>query len=214
MADKVQMKTQACETSLFHHGLVKLIVLHELQKVNREWSAFLFLSGIGVEGTGASPQVKETSSSKTTEPAETKSRRFVKLKPRKQVKEPMINTSLNIQRTPQSAQKKRTHVKETILEQSTSKTTQKKLTRSQRSKEKGKAVVTDENLELRGDLNDILQAIDIEESPLVQAEFIKMDTSDKSKKLKTSKKLDFEDEVSEFVFKPTKPLTRHSKKIQ
>ena len=30
MADKVQMKTQACETSLFHHGLVKLIVLHEL----------------------------------------------------------------------------------------------------------------------------------------------------------------------------------------
>ena len=103
MAEKVQMKNQACETSLFHHGLVKLIVCHELQKVNREWFAFLFLSGIGVEGTGASPQVKETSPSKTTEPAETKSRRFVKLKPRKQVKEPMINTSLNIQRTPQSA---------------------------------------------------------------------------------------------------------------
>ena len=120
----------------------------------------------------------------------------------------MINTSLNIQRTPQSAQKKRTHVKETIQEQSTSKTTQKKLTRSQRSKEKGKAVVTDENLELRGDLNDILQAIDIEESPLVQAYFIKLDTGGKSKKLKTSKKLDFEDEVSEFVFKPRKPLTR------
>ena len=83
MAYKVQMKTQACETSLFHHGLVKLIVLHELQKVNREWFAFLFLSGIGVEGTGASPQVKEKYSLKTTECAETKSRRFVKLKPKK-----------------------------------------------------------------------------------------------------------------------------------
>jgi len=181
--------------------------------LNREWSTFLFLSGIGVEGTGASPQVKETSSSKTTEPAETKSRRFVKLKPRKQVKEPMINTSLNIQRTHQSAQKKRTHVKETIQEQSTTKTTQKKLTRSQRSNEKGKVVVTNENLELRGDLNDILQAIDIEDSRLVQEDFIKLDTSGKSKKLKTSKKLDFEDEMSEFVFKPRKPLTMQSKKF-
>ena len=116
MADKVQMKTHACETSLFHHGIVNLIFFHELQKVNREWSAFLFLGGIGVEGTDASPQVKETSPSKTNEPAETKSRRFVKLKPRKQVKEPMINTLLNIQRSHKSAQKKRTHVKETIQE--------------------------------------------------------------------------------------------------
>ena len=147
--------------------------------MNIEWSAFLFLSGIGVEGTGASPQVKETSPPNTTEPAKTKSRRFVKLKPRKQVKEPMINTSLNIQRTPQSTQKKRTQVKKTIQEQSTSKTTQKKLTRSQRSKEKGKVVVTNENLELRGDLNDILQAIDIEESPLVQEYFIKLDIGGK-----------------------------------
>ena len=107
----------------------------------------------------------------------------------------MIKTSLKIQRTPQSAQKKRTEVKKTIQEQSISKTTQKKLTRSQRLKEKGKAVVTNENFQLRGDLNDILQAIDIEESPLVQAEFIKLDTSGKSKKFKTSKNLDFEDEV-------------------
>ena len=117
MADKVHMKAQACETSLFHHGLVKLIVLHELQKVKREWFAFLFLSGTGVEGISASPQVKETYSSKTTELAESKSRRFFKLKPRKQVKEPMIKTSLNIQRTPQSAQKKITQVKKIIQEQ-------------------------------------------------------------------------------------------------
>lgn len=69
-------------------------------------------------------------------------------------------------------------------------------------------MVTNENSQLRSDLNDILQAIDIEESPLVQAEFINMDTCGKSKKLKTCNKLDFEDEVSEFVFKPRKPQTR------
>ena len=30
MCDKVQLKKESCETSLFHHNLVKLIVLHEL----------------------------------------------------------------------------------------------------------------------------------------------------------------------------------------
>ena len=60
MADKVQMKTQACETSLFHHGIVQLLVFHELYRVNREWSTFLFLCGFGVEthGTGVSPRAK------------------------------------------------------------------------------------------------------------------------------------------------------------
>ena len=60
MSDKVQMKVESCETSLFHHGLVKLIVLHELQKANRDWVEFLFLSRIGIEGTGVSPQAKES----------------------------------------------------------------------------------------------------------------------------------------------------------
>jgi len=54
------------------------------------------LSRIGIEGTGVSPQAKEKTPSKINAPAETKSRRFVKLKPQKQVKEPMIGTKLNI----------------------------------------------------------------------------------------------------------------------
>ena len=87
-----------------------------------------------------------------------------------------------------------------------------RLTRSQRLKEKGKIVVTKGS---RGNLNDILQDIDIEESPLVQANFIKVDTGgSKSKKLKTSKRLDFQYEVAEFIFKPRKPSTRHSKKLK
>ena len=55
----------------------------------------------------------------------------------------MIGTTLKIQDTPKSTQKKKTMVKETILKQSTSKTDQMRLTRSQRLKEKGKVVVTE-----------------------------------------------------------------------
>ena len=66
---------------------------------------------------------------------------------------------------------------------------------------------------LKSNLNDILEAIDIEESPLVQADFIKFDEG-KPKKMKSSKKLEFEDEVAAFVFNPRKPLTKKSKKMQ
>ena len=118
-----------------------------------------------------------------------------------------------IRDTPQPAQKKTTKVKETVQEQSTSKSVQKRLSRSQIEKEKGKTVVSGESLDLKGDLNDILQAIDIEESHLVQADFIKLDEG-KSKKMRFSKKLDFDEEISEFVFKPRKPLTKQSKKLQ
>ena len=48
---------------------------------------------------------------------------------------------------------------------------------------------------------------------MVQADFIKFDEG-KPKKMKSSKKLEFEDEVAAFVFKPRKPLTRQSKKMQ
>ena len=82
MCDKVQLKKEACETSLFHHGLVKLIVLHELQKIDREWSIFLFMSGFRNE-TGLSPQATRISSPAVSHREETRSRRFVKLKARK-----------------------------------------------------------------------------------------------------------------------------------
>ena len=129
------------------------------------------------------------------------------------MKEPEIKTSVIIRETPQPTQKKTTKVKETIQEQSTSKSVQKRLTRSEIAKEKGKTMVSGESLGLKGDLNDMLQAIDIEESPLVQADFIKLDEG-KSKKMKSSKKLDFDDDISEFVFKPRKRLARQSKKLQ
>jgi len=64
------------------------MVLHELQKVDREWSSFLFMSGFRAE-TGLSPRAKETSSPVISHHAEERSNMFVKLKARKQVKKPM-----------------------------------------------------------------------------------------------------------------------------
>ena len=82
----MQRRKEASETSLFHHGLVKFIVLHELQKVGRDWPTFMFMSGFKNE-TGLSPQAAKDLPTTTGHQAETRSRRFAKLKARKQVRE-------------------------------------------------------------------------------------------------------------------------------
>ena len=45
MADKVQGRPERSETSNFHHGLMKLLVLEELNKLDRHWAYFLFMNG-------------------------------------------------------------------------------------------------------------------------------------------------------------------------
>jgi len=55
-----------------------------------------------------------------------------------------------------------------------------------------------------------LQAIDIEESPLVQAYLIESG-KEKAKRVKASKKIKFDDQVDQFVFKPRRPITRKFK---
>lgn len=118
-----------------------------------------------------------------------------------------------IQDTPQQAQKEKTHIKEGVHESSIGEVVQRRRTRIQLAKEKGKIVVTDESPVSKGNLNDLLQAIDIEESPLVQEDLIKSG-KDKTKNIKASKKLKFDDQVSKFVFKPRRPMTRHFKQVQ
>lgn len=81
------------------------------------------------------------------------------------------------------------------------------------AKEKGKLVSIEESPVSKGDLNDLLQAIDIEESPLVQAELIES-RKDNAKRVKASKKLNFDDQVDQFVVKPQRPITRKFKQIQ
>ena len=88
MVDKVQAKYDGCETSLFHHGLIKLLVLNELQKINRDWYSFLFMSGFEMEALtpARNPKIKGNPSppvAESSQPVVTKAKRFVKLKPRK-----------------------------------------------------------------------------------------------------------------------------------
>ena len=75
MCDKVQLRKEACETSLFHHSLIKLIVLHELQRVGRDWPTFIFMYGFKNE-IGLSPQAAKDLPTTTGHQAETRSRRF------------------------------------------------------------------------------------------------------------------------------------------
>jgi hypothetical protein len=42
MASKVQAKPQKASNSLFHHGLIKLIVLEELSRRNKTWDYLFF----------------------------------------------------------------------------------------------------------------------------------------------------------------------------
>ena len=78
---------------------------------------------------------------------------------------------------------------------------------------KGKIVATEDNLVTKGNLEDILHAIDIEETPIVQAEFIGKDEH-KLKKAKSAKKLEFLGEDATFIFQARKPMTRHAMKLK
>jgi hypothetical protein len=55
MCDKIQLRKDDCETSLFHHGLVKLLVLDGLQKIGRDWNSFIYMAGFQSK-TGLTPQ--------------------------------------------------------------------------------------------------------------------------------------------------------------
>ena len=63
MADKIQAKPESSDTSIFHHGLIKLLVMEELKKLNKDWATFLFLSGYDVDVL--TPRRKPKSKKKT-----------------------------------------------------------------------------------------------------------------------------------------------------
>ena len=65
---------------------------------------------------------------------------------------------------------------------------------------------------VKGNLEDILHAIDIEETSIFQAEDID-EGGRKLKKGKTAKKLEFAGDDVGFMFQPRKPMTRHTKKV-
>ena len=89
------------------------------------------------------------------------------------------------------------------------------MTRSQAVALKGKIIATDmkDIPVINGNLDDIMHAIQIEETPIVQADFIGEDEH-KQKKAKSVKKLEFEGENVAFIFQARKPITRHAKKFK
>ena len=41
MVDRVQAKSKAVDTSVFHPGLINMLVMEELRKRNMEWEEFI-----------------------------------------------------------------------------------------------------------------------------------------------------------------------------
>ena len=72
-----------------------------------------FLCGFGMEtqATGINPKAKEIPPAETSKPVMTRSKIFVKLKPRKQVKEQVSKASVVILETPQPTKQKIVEVK-------------------------------------------------------------------------------------------------------
>ena len=68
MAEKVQSRREDHHTSLFHHGLIKLIVLHHLSSINMTWEDFLERLSVplSVLPITSSPQPMEIRSSRIT----------------------------------------------------------------------------------------------------------------------------------------------------
>jgi hypothetical protein len=72
MDSKVQFKPQRDRNNLFHHGMIKMIVLEELSRRNKTWDYLLFWGEFGQE---VQPKKGETSSHQLTSPRTSKRKR-------------------------------------------------------------------------------------------------------------------------------------------
>ena len=70
MSDKVQSRPECSETSIFHHVLIKFLVMEELKKLNRDRVTYMFLSGYEVDvlTPKKTPKSKTNPSIKNDEP--------------------------------------------------------------------------------------------------------------------------------------------------
>jgi hypothetical protein len=64
MSDIVHARANKLKTSLFHFSLVKLLVLEELKKLNRDWDYFLYSTRIPLDPKGDTPSFAEKVDSK------------------------------------------------------------------------------------------------------------------------------------------------------
>ena len=103
-------------------------------------------------------------------------------------------------------------IKPTKQKQAVSKQGTKRMTRSQTVSLEEKKMVVEDREVAKGNLEDILHAIDIEKVPIVQAKDIE-EGGQKLKKAKSAKKLEFEGEDAGFMFQARKPMKRHARKL-
>jgi hypothetical protein len=62
MADRVQVRNDQGKPSLFHFSLIKLLVLEELRKRNRDWETFASTSKITVDSFSSPHRMRDTPS--------------------------------------------------------------------------------------------------------------------------------------------------------
>ena len=187
---------------MFHHGLIKLLVLNELQILDRDWASFLFVSGFEMDTVTPirTPKPRRLPSPLVAEQSEPVGA---------DQSEPVMMETKQLQRfdtpTVSPSKHKSTMSKPAKQEQVVSKQGSKRITR-------GQTVALEDKTVAKGNLEDILHAIDIEETPIVQVEDID-EGGQKLKKAKSAKKLEFEGEDAGFMFQARKPMTRHARKL-
>ena len=217
MCDKIQLKKDECETSMFHHGLIKLLVLDGLDKIGRDWDSFIFMAGFQNK-TGLTPlptkekepvKEKEVSSKEPTIAQlrkEAKDKKKVKSPPVKPVKPLVIKEPI------QSSSNEKMKHKKDIHGPSGTAGVSRVRTRSQLSKEKGKSVTAEDSPMSKESPNDLLEAIEFEKAEPVHIEPMHIDLTqsspESSKKTSISKRLRFEEPDEGFILKPRRPVTR------
>lgn len=92
MVDKVQEKPDTSSTSIFHHGLIKLLVVEDSNRLNRDCLTFLFLSGYEIDV--ATPSRKTLKSKSTTPRAQQQPR----TKQKSETEQPIIEASTSTKR--------------------------------------------------------------------------------------------------------------------
>ena len=116
MCDKIQLKKDDCETSLFHHGLVKLLVLDGLQKIGKDWNSFIFMAGFQSK-TGLTPLPVREREKTIEEPTLAELRKEVKDQKKSKTKLKKPVKPVVIKETPKSSSREKVKQKRMHLHQ-------------------------------------------------------------------------------------------------
>lgn len=98
MADKVQAKPDASDTSFFHHGLIKLLVVEELNMLNRNWLTFLCLNGYELDTATPSRRTPKSKSITPREEQQQEEEKQPKANQQRKVEQPIVEAFTSTKR--------------------------------------------------------------------------------------------------------------------